>query len=301
MIKTNYHLPVLLKETLRGLNLQPGGVYIDATLGHAGHTKEILKLTTKVYGLDQDQESLTITQKRLEACPLPSSSGRRRSQGAFIPILGNFKDLKVIKKKYRIPNPNGILFDLGLNISQIKQPGRGFSFTDQTSLDMRLNKNSALPSAKEILNTYSEQEISHLLSSLSQETNSSKIARLIVNNRPFQSAHQLASLLEKNISKTGRFHPATKTFLALRIYVNQELKNLSSAFWQAIDILAPSGRLCFITFHSGEDRIIKLAGRLASLKNLLTTVPPYPLKPSLAEIKKNPLSRSATLRVFEKI
>jgi 16S rRNA (cytosine1402-N4)-methyltransferase len=301
MTLLNHHQPVLLKETIQALVVKNGGIYLDATLGHAGHSQEILKLGGQVYGIDQDPQSLKISQKRLEACPLPTSPGRRRSQGAFIPILGNFKNLKEIAQKHQIPPVDGILFDLGLNTLQIKKPGGGFSFTDDQSLDMRLDPSSSSPSAKEILNTYPEREISHLLSSLSQETKSDQIARLIVLHRPFQSAQQLADLIKKNISPKGHTHPATQTFLALRIYVNQEFENLKTAFSQAVNLLAPSGRLCFITFHSGEDRIVKLAGQQAVSQNLLKTVSPYPLKPSAQEVKENPLSRSAILRVFEKI
>jgi len=295
-----FHIPVLLQETLESLKVKKGGIYIDATLGHGGHSLEILNLGGKVYGLDQDKKSLKITTKRLEACPPSTAPGRRRSQGAFIPILGNFKNLKKISLKYKIPALDGILFDLGLNSSQISTPGGGFSFTDQKSLDMRLNKKSGTPTAKEILNTFSEQEISHLLSSLTQETNAEKIAKLIVKNRPLQSAYQLSGLIEKKIQRVGKKHPATKTFLALKIYVNQEFENLKSVFWQAIDLSKPGARLCFISFHSGEDRLIKLNGRQAVSQNLLKNIRPYPIKPKKEEIRENPLSRSAILRVFEK-
>lgn len=295
-----FHIPVLLQETLESLKVKKGGIYIDATLGHGGHTLEILNLGGKVYGLDQDEKSLKITTKRLEACPPSTAPGRRRSQGAFISILGNFKNLKKISLKYKIPAPDGIFFDLGLSSSQISSPGGGFSFIDQKSLDMRLDKKSGTPSAKEVLNTFPEPEISHLLSSLTQEINAQKIARLIVKNRPFQSAHQLSDLIERKIPKIGKKHPATKTFLALKIYVNQEFENLKSVFWQAINLLKPGARLCFISFHSGEDRLVKLNGRQAVSQNLLKVIRPYPIRPKKEEIRKNPLSRSAILRVFEK-
>ncbi len=295
-----FHIPVLLQETLEGLKVKKGAVYIDATLGHGGHASKILNLGGKVYGLDQDEKSLKITKKRLEACPPSAAHGRRRSQGAFVPILGNFKNLKKISLKHKMPALDGIFFDLGLNSSQISAQGEGFSFTDQKSLDMRLDKKSNLPTAKEVLNTFPEQEISHILSSLVQETNAQKIARLIVKNRPLQSAHQLSDLIERKIPKIGKRHPATKTFLALKIYVNQEFENLKSVFWQATNLLKPGARLCFISFHSGEDRLVKLNGRQAVSQNLLKNIRPYPIRPKKEEIQKNPLSRSAILRVFEK-
>ncbi len=297
----NFHYPVLLQETLTGLKVKKGGVYIDATLGHAGHTIEILNLGGIIYAIDQDKDSIKTSKKRLEACPPSVVKHHRRSQDAFTFIQANFKDLEKIVKDNKIPSPDGILFDLGLNTSQITGQGKGFSFADQESLDMRLDPHSELPSAKDIVNTYSLEEIDHILSSLAQETNSKRIATIIIKNRPFQSASQLAQIIQEKLPRTGRTHPATKTFLALKIYVNQEIKNLKSAFWQSIDLLKPGKRLCFITFHSGEDRLIKLEGQSAVSKNLLKTIKPYPTKPTREEIQKNPLSRSALLRIFEKI
>lgn len=275
-----YHLPILLTEVLGLLSPKPGKTYIDATLGNGGHTVEILKTGATVFGLDQDPNNLTIATDRIRQLNLSTN---------FHPIHTNFSQLSSLNIK-----TDGILFDLGLSQNQLKASGRGFSFNDPDSLDMRLDPAAQSTSALDIINTYSLDQLFDIFSKYSQETNSRKIAQLITQNRPITSASQLADLISKNFPQRTKIHPATKIIMALRIAANQEYANLKSALNQTLSITKHQGVVCVISFHSGEDRIIKQFINQSPVRSLT----PKPISPSRSEITFNPLSRSAKLRAY---
>jgi len=289
------HIPVLLKETIEALAVQPGGRYIDCTLGAGGHAAAILDCSSpggQLLGIDADPEAIAVARARLEAY----------SSSALL-VNHNFANLKAICIKYNLLPVHGILFDLGLSSLQLNSSGRGFSFQHDAPLDMRLNPSQEVTAA-DIVNTYHEAELAGLMRNFGEESHSGKIARYIVQQRPIKTTLQLARLIEQAIGgRRGRIHPATKTFLALRIAVNQELEHLQSALEQAIDLLGFRGRLVVISYHSLEDRIVKrfmhqeASGENACLRLINKKV----ITPSLVEVQLNPRSRSAKLRAAERI
>jgi len=289
------HIPVLLKETVEALAVQPGGRYIDCTLGAGGHAAAILDRSSpggQLLGIDADPEAIAVARARLEAY----------SSSALL-VNHNFANLKAICIKYDFSPVHGILFDLGLSSLQLDSSGRGFSFQHDAPLDMRLSPSQEVTAA-DIVNTYPEAELAGLIRNFGEESHSGKIARYIVQQRPIKTTLQLARVIEQAIGgRRGRIHPATKTFLALRIAVNQELEHLQSALEQAIDLLGFGGRLVVISYHSLEDRIVKrfmhqeASGENACLRLINKKV----ITPSLVEVQLNPRSRSAKLRAAERI
>jgi 16S rRNA (cytosine1402-N4)-methyltransferase len=269
----NYHKPVLISEVISLLNPQKNKIFIDATLGNGGHTLEILKHKAKVIAFDADLDNIEISKKRIKDKNLTI-------------INDNFANMD----KYVTQKVDGILFDLGLSVNQQKGTGKGFSFNDPESLDMRLFKDN--PSAKDIVNTYSKEDLFKIISFYAQEKNSRSISQLIVKNRPFQNALELANMIRNNLPKKSKIDPATKTFMALRIFVNNEFENLKNALNKSLSIVKPGGIVCVISFHSGEDRIVKQFIRKHHLKANINL-------PSNLEIKENPLSRSSVLRSFQ--
>ncbi|MCL1885261.1 MAG: 16S rRNA (cytosine(1402)-N(4))-methyltransferase RsmH [Dehalococcoidia bacterium] len=301
------HIPVLLKETLDALAILPGGRYIDCTLGAGGHAEAILQRSApggQLLGIDADPTAIALAQESL------SSFGN-----SALLVNGNFAELSQICSRHDFKPVNGILFDLGLSSMQLSQNGSGFSFQHDAPLDMRFDPNQTI-SAADIVNQYSEAELARILFEFGEETHSRQIARLIVRSRPLYSTAQLASLIESVVPKHSRIHPATKTFQALRITVNEELQHLESALGQALELLGHGGKLVVISYHSLEDRIVKNFMRRESARCLcppglpqcvcqhrprLKLLSKQVVVPSLAEEKANPRSRSAKLRVAERI
>jgi len=302
------HIPVLVKETIEALAVQPGGRYIDCTLGGGGHATAILDHSSpggQLLGIDADPEAIKISGARLQAY---SSS--------TLFINENFANLQAICIKYDFFPVHGILFDLGLSSLQLNSNGRGFSFQHEAPLDMRLSPNQKVTAA-DIINTTSEIELAHLIKIYGEESHSHKIAHRIVQERPIKTTLQLAQTIEQAIgSRRGKIHPATRTFQALRIAVNQELEHLEAALRQAINLLGFEGRLVVISYHSLEDRIVKqfmqqeskdcicppstptcICGHTACLKLINKKV----ITPSPAEVQVNPRSRSAKLRAAERL
>ncbi len=302
------HIPVLVKETIEALAVQPGGRYIDCTLGGGGHATAILDHSSpggQLLGIDADPEAIKISEARLQAY---SSS--------TLFINENFANLQAICIKYDFFPVHGILFDLGLSSLQLNSNGRGFSFQHEAPLDMRLSPNQKVTAA-DIINTTSEIELAHLLKIYGEESHSHKIAHRIVQERPIKTTLQLARTIEQAIgSRRGKIHPATRTFQALRIAVNQELEHLEAALRQAINLLGFEGRLVVISYHSLEDRIVKqfmqqeskdcicppstptcICEHTACLKLINKKV----ITPSPAEVQLNPRSRSAKLRAAERL
>lgn len=302
------HIPVLLKETIESLRVQAGGRYIDGTVGGGGHAAAILERSLpggQLLGIDADPAALAIARSRLAA------------YGESVLLVNeNFINLEAVCIKYGFTPVHGILFDLGLSSLQLDGNGRGFSFQHDAPLDMRFNPNQKLTAA-DIVNTFSEDEIAHLLRTCGEEAHSRQIARYIVQQRPIRTTLELVTVIERAVGpRCGRIHPATKTFQALRIAVNHELDYLESALEQAVNLLSYDGRLAVISYHSLEDRIVKqfmhreakncicppgtpvcVCQHQASLRVVTRKV----ITPSLAEVQFNPRSRSAKLRVAERV
>ncbi|PIS15182.1 16S rRNA (cytosine(1402)-N(4))-methyltransferase [Candidatus Shapirobacteria bacterium CG09_land_8_20_14_0_10_38_17] len=312
MAKISKHTPVLLQTAIKYLNVKPNRLYIDATLGGGGHAEAILKKGGRVLGIDCDPEALEIAQKRLaQACPnsLFSQKGEASEQDRVPPkrqwqlIKGNFAYLENIAKEARINRAEGILFDLGVNTYQLTSKRRGFSFKSRAPLDMRMDPNLNVTAA-DLIAVLSENELYQIFTKFSQEQLARPIARAIVGARkvkPIKTCQELTIIIEGVYQKRGKIHPATKVFQALRIAVNDELNNLKKALPQALRLLKKGGNLVIISFHEGEDRIVKNFLRENSQAGRLKIMTKKVVRPNKEEIITNPRSRSARLRAGQKI
>jgi len=301
------HKPVLLSQAIEALRVQPGKRYVDCTLGSGGHASAILENILpdgKLLGIDADPEAINLAKTRLADYT-----------GSTIIVNDNFANLETICRENNFLPVHGILFDLGLSSTQLETSERGFSFQHDGPLDMRFSPIQGL-NAADIVNNLPEDKLSQIIKTYGEERYSKRIARCIIKNRPISSTLQLASVVEKAIgSRRGKIHPATRTFMALRIAVNRELENLVTALKQTVNCLDDRGRLVVISYHSLEDRIVKQfmireskgcicppdapicqCGHMPSLK----IVSKKAITPSLTEIKLNSRSRSAKLRVAER-
>lgn len=282
----NYHTPILVPEILSLFDPKANKVFVDATLGNGGHALYLLERQATVFGIDADPTNLQIAKQRLATFT------------NFHPINDNFIHLQQICEQQIHTPINGILFDLGLSHNQITATDRGFSFHDPVSLDMRVNPNSSLLTAKQIVNTYNFDQLVDIFSRLSQEILAKPIATAIIDYRRRQlidSANTLAKIISEVYCRQHLkppHHPATKVFLALKIVVNQELDNLNSALHQTISVLQPGATVAIITFHSTEDRLVKL---FIKSQHFVDSGLVHPLA---TEISNNPLSRSAKLRWY---
>jgi len=289
-----YHEPVLLKETIENLDVKEGGKYIDATLGDGGHSLEILKRGGYVLGLDVNEKSLKRAQLRIKKEGLDER---------FKGVLGNFKNIEKIGKENGFEKVNGIVYDLGYSSYELEELGLGLSFQTDETLDMRLS-NSLGVTAADLLNSLNEKDIAKLIYEYSDEKMSRKIAREIVKTRSLKKIQTTKDLVEiiNSVSypgyERGRINPATRTFQALRIVVNDEIENLKKSLPQAARLLLPGSVIVLITFHSLEDKVAKEFSRRA--RPSIKEVYEKPLRPSEEEIERNPRSRSAKLRVFRK-
>lgn len=291
-MKSDFHIPVLLEETIAALNLKASGIYVDATTGTGGHAQRILlKMpSSRLIAIDCDEEALEIAKKRLAGFDVKF-------------IKGRFSNIKDIVHAANIDEVDGIIIDLGLSKIHLSAPKRGFSFFRDDPLDMRMDRSEFL-TAWHIVNTYREKEIENILWNYGEEKFSRKIARAIVTRRqkkPIQTCCELSEIIAHCIGRRGRIHPATKTFQALRITVNRELEELERFLEKGLKILKKGGRLCIISYHSLEDRIVKHTFKSKASQGLITTITKKPITPSRKEIMMNPSSRSAKLRVAEKI
>jgi len=283
------HIPVLLKESIDFLAPKPGGVYADCTLGGGGHTQAIKAQCPecKIIAIDADYEVMIETRERLE-----------RFQDIEF-INDNFKNIKNIVKK----PVDGILFDLGVSSYQIDEPGRGFSLQKDGPLDMRMDRSQKL-TAEEIVSRSSPDELERVFREYGEERFSKRIARAIIQRREkekIKSTLQLKEIIEKSIFTWKKRESVTRVFQALRIAVNQELKNLKIALKDSIDLLKPAGRIVVISYHSLEDRIAKNAFREAGKQGTLSVLTKKPVQPSSDEIASNPRAKSAKLRAAEKL
>ncbi|MFA6007060.1 MAG: 16S rRNA (cytosine(1402)-N(4))-methyltransferase RsmH [Candidatus Shapirobacteria bacterium] len=285
----NYHQPVLLSEVIKLLDPQSGQTFLDATLGHAGHTLEILNKGATVYGLDLDPQNQKIAVDRIKNENLSTN---------FHPLKGNFSQIYSLWHK-KIKQPlDGLLVDLGLSLNQQSGTDRGFSFNDPKSLDMRLNPKTQTLSAEEIINTWDKDQLYEIFTKYAQEKLAKPLVYEIIQARqhhPIKNGLELSQIVQNYYQKkhySTQKNPSTKIFLALRITVNHEFDNLKKLLNASLKITKKSGKVVIISFHSGEDRIIKqfiVQHHLKSEKFL----------PTHQEIKKNPLSRSAVLRIYQ--
>ncbi|MCL2150340.1 MAG: 16S rRNA (cytosine(1402)-N(4))-methyltransferase RsmH [Dehalococcoidia bacterium] len=301
------HIPVMLKEAVEGLAVTAGGRYVDCTLGAAGHASIIMAHSQpggQLLGIDADPAALSVAHDNLAAFG-----------HAVLIANDNFGNLEAICHAHEFTPVNGILFDLGVSSLQIGPSGRGFSFQHDAPLDMRFNPRQER-SAADIVNTCPESELARLIYTYGEEERSRQIARAIVGARPLTSTIELASVIERVSPGYHRLHPATRTFQALRIATNEELTRLSSALEQAVSLLGHGGRLVVISYHSLEDRIVKGFLRHESARCVcppglpqcvcrhtprLRLISKSALTPSQAETSTNPRSRSAKMRIAERI
>lgn len=304
------HIPVLLHECIEELKIQPNGIYVDGTLGGAGHSEEIAKRLSKqgmLIGIDRDTEALQAAKERLQ----PFSNIQF--------VHGNHDEMKEILEQIGIDKVDGILLDLGVSSYQLDETERGFSYMRDATLDMRMDQSSVL-TAKEVVNTYPEEKLATIIFEYGEERFSRRIAKQICEYRKqkeIETTLELANIIQKSIpvrmQKEG--HPAKRTFQAIRIEVNNEIEPLYNTIQHCIEVLKPGGRLCVITFHSLEDRAVKNAFVEAQGKCTCPPDLPYcvcgaksagkvitrkPIIPSTKEQKQNARSKSAKLRVFEK-
>lgn len=303
------HKSVLLTESIEELKINSDGIYVDATLGYAGHSKEILKRleTGKLYAFDQDEDAIKSSTKRLS-----------KISDNFEIIKSNFVNLKTELEKRNVTEVNGILFDLGVSSPQLDQKDRGFSFHEDALLDMRMDKDASL-TAKDVVNNYSKGELIRIMRDYGEEKYASSIASGILNYREdkeIETTLELVEIIKSNVPEKYKRdkHPARKVFQAIRIEVNDELNVCKKAVTDALDIVNVGGRVAVITFHSLEDKIVKkIFTNVTKVDSNLKGLPVIPekylpsfksicnLEPSKKELEENNRSRSARLRVVERI
>ena len=280
---------MLLNEVLDYLNIAARGTYLDCTVGEAGHAEAILnRLTTgRLIAIDRDGEAVERARERL------GDYGEKVSVSQ-----ANYSDIGKVAGGAPL---QGIVADLGLSRRHFETPDRGFSFQREGPLDMRIDQRQGL-TADQIVNTYDEKRLADLIFSYGQERRSRRIARTIVRGRPIRSTAQLAAAVERAVPRSHRrrIHPATKTFQAIRIAVNDEIAELENMLERAPAFLAPGGRMVVISFHSLEDRCVKVAYRRWRDRDVFKVLTPHVVRPSRQEVRQNPSSRSAKLRAAER-
>lgn len=302
------HDPVLVAESIHALNVQPGGRYIDCTVGGGGHARAIMEASSpggQLLGIDADPRAIEAARKSLEPY------GR-----SVLLVNENFRHLEEVASRCHFRPVHGVLFDLGMSSLQLAEEGRGFSFQSDAPLDMRFSPEQEVTAA-EIVNELPESALAELIWIYGEEPKSRRIARQIVAHRPLRSTLELARVISGAVNgERGRIHPATRTFQALRMAVNKEIENLREALEQAVRVLGVGGRLVVISFHSLEDRLVKeffsresrrcvcppevpvcTCNHVPRLRSVIKGV----VRPSAEEIDRNPRSRSARMRVAERI
>lgn len=307
-----HHVSVLLNECIEGLNIKENGIYVDGTLGGAGHSSEIVKRlkTGRLIGIDQDTDAINAATKRLEPY-----------KDRVTLVHDNFSNVKAVFAQLGIEKADGFLLDIGVSSHQLDEAERGFSYMQDAPLDMRMNSESDF-SAYDVVNEYSEDELNNVIFKYGEERWAKRIAQFIVEARkqkPIETTFELVDIIKKAVPKGARKdgpHPAKRTFQAIRIEVNGELEILEKTIDDMTELLNPGGRLCIITFHSLEDRIVKNAFRkqenpctcppefpvcVCGKKPLAKVITRKPILPSEEELEENHRSRSAKLRILERI
>ena len=302
------HIPVLLNETIQGLNIKPDGIYVDGTIGGAKKKKKIIeKLSSKGFliGIDRDEEALEAAKENL------------KEYKNFKLVHGNHDNIKEILANLGIDKVDGILLDLGVSSYQLDEKTRGFSYIGDNKLDMRMDKSQKL-SAYDVVNLYKESKLADLIYAYGEERYSRRIAKNICiarKNKPIETTKELAEIIEKSVPFSKDGHPAKRTFQAIRIEVNNEIKPLYNTVLECINLLKTGGRLCIITFHSLEDRAVKEAYKDAEGKCTCPKDFPYcvcgaktlgkiinkkTIEATEEELKINTRAQSAKLRIFER-
>lgn len=307
------HRPVMLEQCVKGLDIRPDGIYVDGTLGGGGHSGAICRSLDErgaLIGIDRDRDALNVSSERLK---------EYKCQKYF--VQSNYSDIKQVLNELKIEKVDGALLDLGVSSFQLDNPQRGFSYMNDAPLDMRMSQDDDF-TAYDIVNDYDRNELIRVIDRYGEERWASRIADFIVkvrSDKPIESTYELVDVIKQAIPASARRtgpHPAKRTFQAIRIEVNDELSQLERAVEEFCDILAPGGRLCIITFHSLEDRIVKeifsrranpctcprefpicVCGKKADIKKITGK----PFVPDAEEIEENPRARSAKLRIAEKI
>ncbi|MEE1072623.1 MAG: 16S rRNA (cytosine(1402)-N(4))-methyltransferase RsmH [Cellulosilyticum sp.] len=307
------HVSVLLNECIEGLDIKPNGIYVDGTLGGAGHASVVCShLSEEGYfiGIDQDNNALAVSKERLSDM-----------KPKVTLVKSNFVEVKTVLENLGIEKIDGMLIDLGVSSHQLDEPSRGFSYMHDAPLDMRMNQDASY-NAYELVNTMSEEDLYHIIKEYGEERWAKRIASFIVAQRrekPIETTYELVEVIKKAIPQSARKdgpHPAKRTFQAIRIAVNRELEIIEPTIKDIVGKLNKGGRLCIITFHSLEDRIVKHAFRdledpCTCSKDLpicvcgkvpqVKVITRKPILPSDEEVEMNPRSRSAKLRIIEKI
>lgn len=307
------HRPVMLEQCVKGLDIRPDGIYVDGTLGGGGHSGAICRNLDErgaLIGIDRDRDALNVSSERLK---------EYKCQKYF--VQSNYSDIKQVLNELKIEKVDGALLDLGVSSFQLDNPQRGFSYMNDAPLDMRMSQDDDF-TAYDIVNDYDRNELIRVIGRYGEERWASRIADFIVkvrSDKPIESTYELVDVIKQAIPASARRtgpHPAKRTFQAIRIEVNDELSQLERAVEEFCDILAPGGRLCIITFHSLEDRIVKeifsrranpctcprefpicVCGKKADIKKITGK----PFVPDAEETEENPRARSAKLRIAEKI
>lgn len=307
------HRPVMLEQCVKGLDIRPDGIYVDGTLGGGGHSGAICRSLDErgaLIGIDRDRDALNVSSERLK---------EYKCQKYF--VQSNYSDIKQVLNELKIEKVDGALLDLGVSSFQLDNPQRGFSYMNDAPLDMRMSQDDDF-TAYDIVNDYDRNELIRVIGRYGEERWASRIADFIVkvrSDKPIESTYELVDVIKQAIPASARRtgpHPAKRTFQAIRIEVNDELSQLERAVEEFCDILAPGGRLCIITFHSLEDRIVKeifsrranpctcprefpicACGKKADIKKITGK----PFVPDAEETEENPRARSAKLRIAEKI
>jgi len=287
------HVPVMREEVIEALKIDNSGIYVDATIGLGGHAEGIMQRAggCTLIGIDRDDKAIEIAGRRL------------RDYKTVHLVQDSFSNMGNVVKDLGYNKVNGILLDIGVSALHLKSEGRGFSFLRDEPLDMRMDKRQDL-TAETVVNTYSEKDLADIIWKYGEERFSRRIAKAIVYARhriPVRSCGELAAIIEKSVRRRGRIHPATRTFQALRIEVNRELEELTTAIEAGVELLDSGGRFCILSYHSLEDRIVKNAFRKLAMEGLFNIITKKPLVPGRPERLSNPSSRSAKLRVGEKI
>ena len=307
------HVSVLLNECIEGLNIKANGIYVDGTLGGAGHASVVCSLLNQegqFIGIDQDNNALAVSRERLNGV-----------QPKVTLVKSNFVDVKNVLEELNIEGVDGMLIDLGVSSHQLDEPSRGFSYMHDAPLDMRMNQD-ALYNAYEVVNHMSEKDLYHVIKEYGEERWAKRVAEFIVKERiekPIETTYELVEVIKKAIPQGARKegpHPAKRTFQAIRIAVNRELEIIEPTINDIVEKLNTGGRLCIITFHSLEDRIVKQAYKklenpctcpsnmpicVCGKKPMVKIITRKPILPSIEEVEENPRSRSAKLRIIEKL
>ncbi len=304
---SKYHIPVLLKESVKALNLKEGGVYVDATFGGGGHSVEILNsgITLTLFAFDQDNDAAKLGEEF------------EKKYRNFTFIKDNFKNLRTGLALNRIKKIDGILFDLGVSSHQIDSPDRGFSFMKEGKLDMRMNTDSDL-TAEKIINTFSKEQLQDIFIKFGEEREAFRIASAIVKERQkktITTTTELSEIIDKSIKSHHRIKAKARIFQAIRIYINREIDALSIALKDAVHLLNKGGRIAVISYHSLEDRVVKQFFKYENLScicpddfpvcvcnkvSTLDILTKKPILPDVEEVKANPRAKSAKLRIAER-